>query len=93
MLPPDINESGAAFTVAGEHIRFGLAAFKGVGRGFTDAVLAERERGGGFTSFPDFCTRLFDADLNKRYWKASLRLAPLTAWGINARKLLEAYTR
>lgn len=33
LLPPDINESGATFTVSGQNIRFGLAALKGVGRG------------------------------------------------------------
>ena len=32
LLPPDINQSGPHFTVAGEDIRFGLAALKGVGR-------------------------------------------------------------
>ncbi|MBP1758332.1 MAG: polymerase alpha subunit, partial [Firmicutes bacterium] len=42
LLPPDINQSGPAFTVSGEHIRFGLAALKGVGRGFTRTVLEER---------------------------------------------------
>ena len=46
LLPPDINESEADFTVSGEHIRFGLVAVKGVGRGFINAVLAERGRGG-----------------------------------------------
>ena len=34
LLPPDINQSDADFTVAGEDLRFGLVAVKGVGRGF-----------------------------------------------------------
>jgi DNA polymerase-3 subunit alpha len=93
LLPPDINESGAAFTVAGEHIRFGLAALKGVGRGFTDAVLAERERGGGFTSFPDFCTRLFDADLNKRVLESLIKAGAFDSMGYKRAQLLEAYTQ
>lgn len=54
LLPPDINESGATFTVSGQNIRFGLAALKGVGRGFMEAVLRERERGGPFTTFQSF---------------------------------------
>ena len=40
LLPPDINESGPAFTVSGNNIRFGLAALKGVGRNFMNAALA-----------------------------------------------------
>ena len=32
LLPPDINESEADFTVSGDNIRFGLVAVKGVGR-------------------------------------------------------------
>ena len=69
LLPPDINESGAAFTVSGPNIRFGLAALKGVGVGFTNAVLAEREKGGPFASFPEFCSRMCDCDLNP--WAAA----------------------
>ncbi len=33
VLPPDVNESRADFTVVGNDIRFGLAAIKGVGEG------------------------------------------------------------
>ena len=73
LLPPDINESEADFTVSGEHIRFGLVAVKGVGRGFINAVLAERGRGGPFVSFPDFCQRMFDAELNKRVLENLIR--------------------
>ncbi len=29
LLPPDVNESDADFTVSGENIRFGLVAIKG----------------------------------------------------------------
>ena len=46
LLPPDINESEADFTVSGENIRFGLVAVKGVGRGFINDVLAQRRQGG-----------------------------------------------
>ena len=39
LLPPDVNQSETEFTVSGENIRFGLAALKGVGRGFTASLL------------------------------------------------------
>ena len=32
LLPPDVNQSGVKFTVAGDAIRFGLGAIRGVGR-------------------------------------------------------------
>ena len=41
LLPPDVNQSGADFTVVEEGIRFGLVALKGVGRNFIANLLAE----------------------------------------------------
>ncbi len=49
VLPPDINESAYFFTVAGNAIRFGLGAVKGVGEGAIESVLAARQ-GGRFRS-------------------------------------------
>lgn len=91
LLPPDINESGADFTVSGERIRFGLVAVKGVGRGFINAVLSEREKGGPFTSFPDFCQRLFDADMNKRVLESLIKCGAFDGMGAYRSQLLDAY--
>jgi len=38
---PDVNESAASFAVAGEGIRFGLAAIRNVGLSAVDAIVAE----------------------------------------------------
>jgi DNA polymerase-3 subunit alpha len=91
LLPPDINESGATFTVSGQNIRFGLAALKGVGRGFTNAVLAEREKGGNFTSFPEFCSRMYHCDLNKRVLDSLIRSGCFDSMGVRRSQLLEVY--
>ena len=91
LLPPDINQSGPHFTVAGEDIRFGLAALKGVGRGFTAAVLARREADGPFVSFPDFCRRLLDQDLNKRVLESLIRAGAFDSMGLFRSQLLDAY--
>ncbi len=91
LLPPDINESGAAFTVSGENIRFGLAALKGVGVGFTNAVLAEREKGGSFVSFPEFCARMFDSDLNKRVLDSLIRSGCFDSLGCRRSQLMKVY--
>jgi len=93
LLPPDINESGATFTVAGEDIRFGLAALKGVGWGFTQSVLAERDKGGNFTSFPDFCARMMDVDLNKRVLESLIRCGAFDSMEYRRSQLLEAYVQ
>ena len=91
LLPPDVNESGATFTVSGRNIRFGLAALKGVGVGFTEALLAERDRGGPFTSFPDFCARMFDSDLNKRVLDSLIRSGCFDSMGCRRSQLEQVY--
>ena len=91
LLPPDINESGADFTVAGDHLRFGLVALKGVGRGFINVVLSEREKAGPFISFPDFCQRMFDADLNKRVLESLIKCGAFDSMGVFRSQLLDAY--
>ncbi|MBQ9932671.1 MAG: DNA polymerase III subunit alpha, partial [Ruminiclostridium sp.] len=91
LLPPDINQSGPHVTVADRDIRFGLAALKGVGRGFTGAILAEREASGPFRSFPDFCQRLLDQDLNKRVLESLIRAGAFDSMGLKRSQLLDAY--
>ena len=91
LLPPDINESGPTFTVSGQNIRFGLAALKGVGRSFMNAVLSEREKGGPFTSFPDFCSRMYDHDLNKRVLDSLIRSGSFDSMGYRRSQLLKVY--
>ena len=91
LLPPDINESGTAFTVSGPNIRFGLAALKGVGEGFTGAVLAEREKNGPFASFQEFCSRLYDRDLNKRVLDSLIRSGCFDSLGCRRSQLIKVY--
>ncbi|MFQ9975575.1 MAG: hypothetical protein ACLRVN_04505 [Butyricicoccus sp.] len=73
VLPPDVNESYDEFSVAGENIRFGLAAVKGVGRSFMKQLVEEREANGLFTSFQDFCERMYDRELNRRRSKSLIK--------------------
>ena len=73
------------------NIRFGLAALKGVGVGFTSAVLAEREKGGPFASFPEFCARMFDSDLNKRVLDSLIRSGCFDSLGCRRSQLMRVY--
>src|SRR4029434_5966113 len=65
ILPPDVNESREDFTVAGDTIRFGLGAVKGVGSKAIEAILAARVEG-PFTSLHDFCLRVRGQQVNRR---------------------------
>jgi len=66
VLPPDVNESGESFHVSGNKIRFGLAAIKQVGYQAIEAIIAEREKNGPYTSLQDFCERVDLSCLNRR---------------------------
>ncbi|MBO5714106.1 MAG: DNA polymerase III subunit alpha, partial [Clostridia bacterium] len=66
VLPPDINESHALFTVKNKTIRYGLGAIKNIGLGLIQSITDEREQNGKFTSFEDFINRCAKLNLNKR---------------------------
>ncbi|NLV15958.1 MAG: DNA polymerase III subunit alpha [Syntrophomonadaceae bacterium] len=65
ILPPDINESFENFTVAGDRIRFGLGAIKGVGEAAYRSIIAARKEA-PFVSLFDFCRRVDLHQVNKR---------------------------
>jgi DNA polymerase III subunit alpha len=67
VLGPDVNESGLQFNVnASGHIRFGLAAVKGVGEAAVDAIVAARSKEGYFTSVFDLVRRVNLRALNRK---------------------------
>ena len=89
LLPPDVNESGANFTVAGDNIRFGLVAIKGIGWGVINGLVAERERNGLFTDFEDFCRRMSGKDMNKRTVENLIRAGAFDSMGYKRKALLQ----
>src|SRR5215472_12072683 len=58
ILPPDLNESGADFSIVDGSIRFGLAAIKNVGRGAVEQIVQERRANAPYRSLDDLCERL-----------------------------------
>ncbi|MBQ8935315.1 MAG: DNA polymerase III subunit alpha, partial [Oscillospiraceae bacterium] len=88
LLPPDVNRSGADFTVQGDDIRFGLAAVKGVGRSVVERIEQERRENGPFTSFQQFCERTFDLDLNRRALENLIRCGAFDSMGCKRSQLL-----
>jgi DNA polymerase-3 subunit alpha len=66
VLPPDINESGLSFGVAGGRIRFGMGAVKGLGEQAIENLLIARKDGGPFTSIFDLCRRVDTRKVNRK---------------------------
>ncbi|MGV8083059.1 MAG: DNA polymerase III subunit alpha [Coriobacteriia bacterium] len=89
VLPPDVNSSGRDFTaVAGEGIRFGLAGIRGVGEGVVDAIVAERDAGGRFTSLQDFCARVDMRQTNKKTIESLIKAGAFDSTGYTRKHLM-----
>ena len=66
ILPPDVNESLADFSVVEDQIRFGLAAVKNVGQKAVEMLIEERDKHGRFKGLLDFCRRMEGSKVNRR---------------------------
>ena len=88
LLPPDVNESDADFTVAGGDIRFGLAAIKGVGRGVVHSISRQRTLNGPFTGYEDFCRRMAGSDVGYHVVEEFIRAGAFDSFGKSRKALL-----
>ncbi|MGH8181469.1 MAG: DNA polymerase III subunit alpha, partial [Steroidobacteraceae bacterium] len=87
---PDINTSLHEFAAAGDNaLLYGLGAVRGVGRGAVEAIIAEREARGPFTSLEDLCHRIDLQKINRRVLEALLRSGSLDALGPNRATLMQ----
>jgi len=99
ILVPDINASGAAFSVINTgtedkpdwEIRFGLSAVKGAGEGIVGAILSERQANGRFESFVEVCKRVDSRALNKSVMGSFINAGAFDAFGYTRRGLWEFY--
>jgi len=92
LLSPDINRSGAEFTVealpdGGRAIRYALGAIKGVGVEAMKTLVAERERGGPFKDVFDVVRRVDPRTLNKRQMESLVRAGAFDALEPNRGRL------
>jgi len=96
IMPPDINESFASFTVVtsgtktnravGEAekvdtIRFGLRAIKNVGEHIVEVIIKERKTNGPYRDIFDFLARVTDKDLNKKSLESLIKSGGLDQFG------------
>ncbi|MBQ3210283.1 MAG: DNA polymerase III subunit alpha [Oscillospiraceae bacterium] len=89
LLPPDVNESDANFTVAGENLRYGLVAIKGIGWGAINGMVKERTENGPFTGFEDFCRRMAGRELNRRAVENLIKAGAFDSMGYPRRALVQ----
>jgi DNA polymerase-3 subunit alpha len=62
-------------------IRFGLVTIKNFGEGIADAIIAERETSGPFTSLHDFLSRVQDRNLNKKSLESLIKVGAFDVFG------------
>ena len=82
ILPPDVNESRADFTVIDDAIRFGLAAVKNVGLKAVESIIEIRDRDGKFKDLFDFCEKIDGSKVNKRVLEGLIQCGALDFTGI-----------
>lgn len=96
IMPPDINESFASFTVvtAGtkenktvdakahvDTIRFGLNAIKNIGEHIVEEIIKERKADGPYSEVFNFLERITDKDLNKKSLESLIKSGALDSFG------------
>jgi len=91
ILPPDVNRSGARFTVEDGAIRFGLCAVRNVGESAMQAMVRERESGGPFRDFFDFVDR--SDSLNKRALEGLIYAGGFDGMKVRRAQLIAVYER
>ncbi len=76
---PDINESHMNFSTdaSGKHIRFGLAAIKGVGAKAVESIIEERDANGPFKDLDDLFRRLVERGEGKGVQRKTMELLGL----------------
>jgi DNA polymerase-3 subunit alpha len=88
VLPPDVNESDAAFTPRGTDIRFGLAAIRNVGANVVEGIVAGRRDKGRFASFEDFLRKVPAVVCNKRTIESLIKAGAYDSLGEPRKGLL-----
>ncbi|MHA7818497.1 MAG: DNA polymerase III subunit alpha [Erythrobacter sp.] len=92
VLAPDVNASGARFTVEqtddGYAVRYALAGIRNVGEKAMEALVAERETNGPYESLKDFFERLPQGSMNRRQLEGLICAGALDGLHLNRGELL-----
>ena len=88
VLPPDVNSSNLEFTPLEEGIRFGLAGVRGVGESVAEAIIAERDANGPYTSLHDFVNRLDTKVYNRKTLEALIKAGAFDSTNYTRKQLM-----
>ena len=90
ILNPDVNESGANFTVnKNGDVRFALSGMKGFGANIVDAILKDRDENGLYTDIYDFVERMAGT-VNRKAFETLLYAGALDGFGLKRRQYEQA---
>lgn len=89
VLPPHVNKSFNGFNVVDDNIRFGLRAIKNIGSNFINTIVEKRKES-PYTSFYDFCKRLYGNGMNIRSLESLIKAGALDNLGHNRREMLSS---
>jgi DNA polymerase-3 subunit alpha len=88
VLPPDINNSMAGFSIEpneksleNKAIRFGLNAVKNVGDAALEEIFKGRKEAGKFTNFCDFYLRVNGQKVNRKVLESLIKAGAMDAFG------------
>jgi len=89
VLPPDVNESLANFTmVRKDSIRFGLGAVKNVGQGAIESIIEARKQHGPFKSLCEFCERTNLRLVNKKVIESLIKCGAFDNLGLRRSQMM-----
>ena len=93
ILPPDINQGEAGFSVDGHSIRYALTAIKGVGRPVIERIVSERKARGPYLNLEDFISRNAEGELNKRVIENLIKAGTFDTLGGTRKQFMSIYIR
>ncbi|MDP2981393.1 MAG: DNA polymerase III subunit alpha, partial [Candidatus Omnitrophota bacterium] len=89
ILPPDVNESYANFTMISKNeIRFGLSAVKNVGEGSIESIIEARKKYGRFNNLYEFCERTDSRLVNKKVLESLIKCGAFDSAGLKRSQLM-----
>lgn len=88
ILPPDVNESYANFTVVKDSIRFGLTAVKNVGQGAIESIVAARKEHGQFVNIYDFCEHVDLRLVNRKVTESLIKCGAMDSFKLHRSQLM-----
>ncbi len=89
ILPPDVNQSVAGFSVRKGAIRFGLSALKGIGDKAVESIEKVRREQGAFEDLEDFTKRVDLRVVNRRVMESLIKCGAFDFSSISRREMIE----